>query len=387
MGTRNNSEGSNRPRGYRYLNILTNHLGGSVEQIFNGQLVYPRQLEIHLPGDHEKACNFGCYYCQGRFLEQPLAAYEERALKLLDDLEGRIPFVIYGGTYTEPLLNPYLAEFLEVTKRHNSTYGIHTNGSLLGRLEEEDGFLTRLCHIATSPDDYLSISLDAGTPESHMKTKSLQENSFDAIIRGIQMAISLRGDFDKPAVRVCYLLNEHNSSQGEIEEIIGTMRGMGVDSLRFSIPYYPYGKDFLTVRRYKERVEVLQHERFQSMFEPLMSKDDGERPFIFYLSPEHQDVERMDFRQCVYSYYQITLGADGFVYKCSSTATPSFSMNRLGEIPDSLEEFEKMIIANHNPDFRPSTCFKVGARCNRIALEINLNWKKLTKNSAWGDGK
>jgi len=84
----------------------------------------------------------------------------------------------------------------------------------------------------------------------------------------------------------------------------------------------------------------------------------------------------MNFKQCIYSYYQITLGADGYIYKCSSTATPSFKMNRLGKITNDLEKFNEMILANQDPDFCPSGCFKVGARCNRMALEINNKWNE-----------
>ena len=89
----------------------------------------------------------------------------------------------------------------------------------------------------------------------------------------------------------------------------------------------------------------------------------------------------MNFKQCIYSYYQITLGADGYVYKCSSTATPTFAMNRLGKITNDLEKFNKMILANHNSNFCPSTCFKVGARCNRMALEINNKWKEINEKN------
>lgn len=370
---------SDRPAGYQYFNILSDHLGNSLTKIFNGELVYPRQLEIHLPGDRKRACNFDCYYCQGRLLEQPLAPFEEDALKIVDQLKGKVPYFIYGGAYSEPLLNPYFLDFLKLTKEHGSYFGIHTNGSLLKQLEEKQSFLSELCRIATSGQDYLSISLDAGTPESHMKTKNLKVNWFDEIIEGIRIAAKIRGNSDSPAIRVCYLLNRFNSSEREINLIIEIMQDIKVDSLRFSIPYDLYGKDFDRVRRYKQAVEVKQNEKYAEMLKPLMSKDLGERPYIFYLPPECQDVDRMNFRQCIYSYYQITLAADGYVYKCSSTASPTFKMNRLGKIPGDLNKMNDMIVANHNPNFNASTCFKVGARCNRIALEINTIWASMNE--------
>ena len=233
-----------RPAGYQYFKILSDHLGNDLSKIFNGELVYPRQLEIHLPGDHKRACNFDCYYCQGRLLEQPLAPFEEDALKIVDGLKGKVPYFIYGGAYSEPLLNPYFLDFLKLTKKHGSYFGIHTNGSLLKELEEKQSFLSELCRIATSGQDYLSISLDAGTPESHMLTKNIKVNWFDEIIEGIRIAAKIRRNCDSPAIRVCYLLNRFNSSEREINCIIEIMQEIKVDSLRFSIPYDLYGKDF-----------------------------------------------------------------------------------------------------------------------------------------------
>lgn len=366
-----------RPSGYNYSEILLEHLGGNYDKVFNGELIYPRQLEIHLPGDLRRACNFNCYYCQGRLVDQSLAPFENDALELVRRLNGRIPYIIYGGAYTEPLLNPYFLEFLKATKETGANFGIHTNGSLLVEREGREGFLSTLCDIATSPQDYLSISLDAGTAESHSKIKNLKENWFDTIIEGIRLAVKLRGASTAPAIRVCYLLSPANSSEAELKRIVDISEQLKVDSLRFSIPYDYYAKEFSRVRRYKEDVEVKQHNKLLAVVNSLLSNDKEAKTQVFYIGPECQDVEKMTFRQCIYGYYQITLGADGYVYKCSSAASPTFKPCRLGLIPGSVGELDAMILANYNPDFDAGTCWQMGARCNRMALEINTEWEKL----------
>jgi len=368
-----------RPSSYQYLKILRDYLGGNLKKIFNGKLVYPRQIEIHLSADHKKPCNFHCYYCQGRLLKQPLDSFELNALDIIDRLKGKVPYFIYGGAYSEPTLNPYMMAFLNMTKKHNSYFGIHTNGSNLKILEETQGWLTELCRIATDKQDYLSVSLDAGTPESHMKVKNLDKDYFSEIIEAIKMAVKIRGNSKYPSIRVCYLLNKLNSSKKEIEGIIDTMKKIKVDSLRFSIPYDLYGKDFDQVRIYKREIEIKQNKDYEKMLKPLISKSLKEKPYIFYLPPSYQDVDKMNFKQCIYSYYQITIGADGYIYKCSSVATPTFKMVRLGKLTNDLKEFKKMMLANQSPDFNASTCFKAGARCNRMALEINNKWQEINE--------
>jgi len=190
------------------------------------------------------------------------------------------------------------------------------------------------------------------------------------------MAVDVRGAEDYPSIRVCYLLNRHNDSVEELDMIVKAVQGLGIDSLRFSIPYDRYGKDFERVRRYRDRVEVPAHDILSERLTPFLSRNADAKPFIFYLPPVHQDVCRMNFAQCIYSYYQITLAADGFVYKCSSVASSSFKPLRLGRITADREKFDRMVLSNHNPRFAPSKCFAIGARCNRIALEINTAWNE-----------
>lgn len=365
-----------RPKGYQYIEILRSHLRGDFSRVFDGKLIYPRQMEIHLPGDGKKPCNFSCFYCQGRILKQPLGQWETKGLTLMEQLKGAIPYYIYGGAYTEPLLNRYLLDYLKLTKKYDNNFGMHTNGSLLQSLERKEGLCSTLVKLASSDLDYVSISLDAGKTESHCKTKNIRINWFTEIMKGIALLARLRADKKFPIIRVCYLMNRFNSSKHEIEEIVSAMKDIGVNSLRFSVPYDLYGKPFDKVRKYRRDFEIPFGEKCREIVGPYLSRDISEKPLIFWHPPEYQDVEKMCFRQCIYSYYQITYGADGWVYKCSSAASPTFASARLGKITDDLDVFRKMVTTNHNPNWDAQKCFSLGARCNRIALEINEAWNK-----------
>jgi len=362
------------PKFYSYFDLLKEHLGGDLSRIFDGKLVYPRQLELHLPGNGKDACNFHCFFCQAAKLRKELVGYEEIALSLIEKLEGQIPWITFGGQYTEPTLNPYLLHFLRMVKRQGSFYGLHTNGSLLESLEISSGFLHELCELSDSPEDYITCSLDAGFAETHSKMKGLKVNWFDTVIDGLRTLVKIRGNRKFPSIRVAYLVNEKNSSPGEIEKVVSIMKEVKPDSLRFSIPYYFYGEDFDKVREYRHSIELPYAEKFYPIIAPYLS--DGDRkPQIVWMPPEYQNIEEMHYDQCIYGYYQINIGADGWFYKCTGSASPDLKTCRLGKVTDDLKTFESFIRKNQNPNWKPINCFNQGIRCSRMALGINKAWR------------
>ena len=370
-----------RPKQYRYWDQLMAHVKDS-GVFFNGRLVYPRQFEIHLPGNHLKPCDLACPHCAGKLFQKDLGTWEMDALELLDKLKGKIPFHIYGGAYTEPLINPYYMTFLHMTKKHGNHFGIHTNGTLLLKLEEQQGWLTELNRISTDDVDYLSVSLDAGHPSSWGQTKGTKDvDLFDEILDGLEKAVEIREKRGKGhAIRLCYLISPRSDSMSDFESIISKAKSIGVDSLRFSIPFDCYNQSFDEVRKYKEKREVPMNKVYKERLKPFLSKSKTERPYIFYTGPEFTDIDKFNFKQCLYPYYQITYGADGYAYRCSTTATPTAKHCRLGKITSDLGEFKKMLLKNADPNWSPDEmCFKKGLRGNRMAMEINCRYQALKK--------
>ncbi len=367
---------------YNYMKILTDWV--DKKDIFKKDFVWPRQMEIHLPSNKEIACDFHCYYCQGSKLDMGLGLDEKKALKLMEEIgPNTFEYYVYGGAYTEPLLNPYFMDFMRLTKKLNAHFGIHSNGSQLKKLQEKDGFCTELVSLMESKYDYFSCSLDGGSPESHMKTKNIKYDAWTDIIEGIRILVSEREkQKSKGSIRVAYLLNKWNSSEKELSEFIKLMKEIKVDSLRFSIPYAQYGNEIEKVQNYKQKVENTEHLKFKKLLEPYVSKSKDEQPFIFYFAPVNQDIDRMldkNYKQCAYTYYQTTLGSSGHIYRCSSIATPSFDYGILGKQPETVEEFKKMIKVSQDKEFHCHTCIKSTARCNRMALEINTEWNAYNK--------
>ena len=111
---------------YNYMKNLTDWV--DEKDIFNKDFVWPRQMEIHLPSNKEIACDFHCFYCQGSKLDMALGMDEKKALKLMEEIgPGTFEYYVYGGAYTEPLLNSYFMDFMRLTKKLKAHFGIHSN--------------------------------------------------------------------------------------------------------------------------------------------------------------------------------------------------------------------------------------------------------------------
>ena len=372
-----------RLEGYNYMKILTDWTGGE-EKLFKKDFIWPRQLEIHLPSNKEIACDFHCYYCQGSSLDMSLGMDEKKVLKLLEEIgPNKFEYIVYGGAYTEPLLNKYFMDFIKLTKKNKMYFGIHTNGSQIKKLDEKDNFCETLINLMENKKDYISISLDGGSPKSHSLTKNIKYDAWTSIIEGIKRLVKTRNEKkSKGSIRVAYLLNKWNSSEDEIKDFIELMKEIKVDSLRFSIPYDQYGKEINKVQDYKKKIENEKHKEYKKLLSPYMSKDTSEKPFVFYFAPINQDVDRMidlNYKQCAYTYYQITIGSSGHVYRCSSIATPTFDYGIIGQTPDNVNDFKKMILEAQDEKFNCQTCLASTARCNRMALEINTAWNNYNK--------
>ena len=343
------------PEGFNYIGHLDRHCPCDWRN-FEDSPVYPRQLHFYLPTDGEP-CNFRCFYCCGVLSTKKQVHWENTGLRLIEKLGGDIPFHAYSGAFTEPTLCSRLPEFIQMTKRYGSNYGLKTNGSMMTRIADT------LIDWSDSDEDFVSVSLDAGSAESHSRTKGVPESVYYDVIKGIKLLTELRGDISYPKIRVSYLLNKFNSSEYEINKAIEMAVGFGIDSLRFSHYHPPYGAKGKQASAIWQRAER-ENYRFKELFGAMNINSDTT---VFYVEPTKQPR----FRKCAYGYYQITLANDGYVYRCTTAADEIFQELRLGQITDDIDEFNSMIMANQSAEFNPQICARLGVYCCRAAVAIN----------------
>jgi len=373
--------GDPRPEFYLYYNQLLDHIEQKSEIFKNRIETFPRQFEIHLPSNHIRSCNLACSHCAGRLFDKTLGTWELDGLDLLNQLSGKIPYHIYGGAYTEPIMNPYLLSFIATTKRYGNHFGIHTNGVFLYSLEKEIGLLTELNRLSTDSIDYLSVSIDAGTSSSWANSKkALDPKGFTEILKGLDRAMAIKSQKNTSghAIRLCYLISPETGTEKDFKDIVEIAKILKVDSLRFSIPFASYNQTFDTVRSYKKEVEIPKNTEYYKMLKGYLSDENDKtvKPYIFYSGPEFTDIDRYTFKDCFYNYYQITLGADGYFYKCSTVATPTAKHCRVGKLTNDYGTFMNALMRNNKPWNCQGECFDKGLRCNRMGVEINeaVNW-------------
>jgi len=233
-------------------------------------------------------------------------------------------------------------------------------------MEVKADLLSTLVSFADSPQDFISVSLDAGFASSHSRTKHVSEYQFHRVLGGLRELSVLRGAEPFPKVRVSYLLNKYNSSEAEIKDAIGFARQFNVDSIRFSQPLPFYGDS----REHADKIwqEAREkNEKYLELFEPYVSRQATEKPFVFYVETRQPPA----FSKCAYGYFQITLSSDGYMYKCTTAADNMFEEVRLGKITSALAEFNTAIYVNQDPGFSPAKCFNLGAYCCRAAAAVN----------------
>lgn len=132
---------------------------------------YPQKLAAFRAGDHAKtlstvifypsteACNQNCVFCDSKFYDLKKLEFDrDRMARMLDDMNalGADSLIILGDG-SEPILFRDLGWLVDEAAARGIACGIYTNGSLC--TQELADCLNKM--------EFVRISLDAGTPETH----------------------------------------------------------------------------------------------------------------------------------------------------------------------------------------------------------------------------
>jgi wyosine [tRNA(Phe)-imidazoG37] synthetase (radical SAM superfamily) len=334
-------------------------------------------MNLFLPSDHKQACNFACFFCAGRLTPRVLREWEEDALRLMDNLQGAIQYHIYSGNCTETMLNPYLGAFLRKTKKHGNSFGVKTNGSVMLSSEDETGLLTTLCHISDDPEDYFSVSLDAGFAESHSGIKRVDPSVFQSVVDGMNMLGEIRGKRSYPALRASYLLCHINDSPAEIAKAIEIVSEAGFDSIRFSQPTPPWAAKPKAAAVWWAKIRR-EAEQYRTLVESIGANSTD--TVVIFVPP--LCFPAGGYRFCAYGYHQIAFGHDGYLYRCTSVASENYRDMRLAPITSDLDQFHDVLRRNQTAAFDARVCLRKGAYCCRAGITINNEFQGWRESNA-----
>lgn len=162
--------------------------GDAVERMVSGERVYPISVEIDL----SLTCNHDCPWCSfgttesEGFRQQNWVQFPEaRALRLLDELweVGTKSITFTGGG--EPLVHRGAATIFEYATHLGFAWGVVTNG--LGLRNAAQNIIARAA-------TFVRVSLDAGSPETHMVTHRVSKPQYHQILDNMRHTRSKAGD-------------------------------------------------------------------------------------------------------------------------------------------------------------------------------------------------
>jgi len=191
-----------------------------------GNLLYrrlqPWSYPLHMHVELASFCNARCPVCPigaGTLERAAQAMSPELYGRLLDEV-GRYLITVSMWAWGEPLLNPRLAEILQLTRRHNLISFLATNGE---RLADETVTDALLAH----PPTYLIVALDGLTRETNARYRVGVD--LDNVLAGLGRLTELKRIRRQrfPILHLRMIVMEHN--RHELPDALDFARRHGAD--------------------------------------------------------------------------------------------------------------------------------------------------------------
>ena len=341
-----------------------------IEQIIN-KTVIPIQLEIQ-PGREtgKKLCWMSCPYCYGGSADNTGERLDiKKYLSVLDETvngpNGKINKIIVAGYATDPLHYEHVVQLIEKIIFNKQIMGIHTK--LLKIPKNLDKILK---NGKLQKGSYLTISLDAGFPESYNKTHGLpgKKNILLNIIENIKTIKSLK--IDNLNIGATYLVTSANNSNDEIKESIKICDEIGVETLRFSMPQIPRGYNLTD----EEDIIIKEKSAEIKRISDVVSDTKTNNCVVSAVDPDKDfKIDKRRYLPCFARFVHPAIGFDGQLYHCSESSSPNFSSMSLGNLEnkgfwESYYDYDLEKIKDAFVEMEKNDCM-----CDRKLFIVNKN--------------
>lgn len=302
-----------------------------IKKIIN-KTVIPIQLEIQ-PGREsgKKLCWMSCPYCYGGSADNTGTRLDiNRYLSILDETKkgphGFIKKIILAGYATDPLNYEHISLLVKKAVENKQIVGIHTK-----LLKIPNGLDRILSDNPLEPGSYLTISLDAGFPESYNKTHGIisKKNLLSQIIENIKLIKSLK--IKNLNIGCTYLITTANNSNEEIRESIKICNEAGVETLRFSMPQVPRGYNLSN----EEDIIIKEKTDEINRISKIVFDTESKKCVVSAVDPDKDyKINKKRYLPCFARFVHPAIGFDGKLYHCSESSSPNFSSMSLGNLQD-----------------------------------------------------
>jgi len=310
------------------------HHAEKIQQLKQGNLILPTQVQI----DPTNRCNHACVYCFYRCAKDKRlnAKFKDSdhmdtntLLNLMDEFVSlKIPAIQFTGG-GEPLMHRDFHAILKKTVESKLQWSLVSNGSLLN-FDYSNLYKTA---------SWIRLSIDAASRGIYSLSQGVKEKDFDIVIENIKWLVQ---SCPKTRIGLSFVVNPINYK--EIVDFTRLAKKLGASNVRFSVSYTPQG------------IEIFK-ERWDSILElareaKKLQTDDFT---VFDLITDHLmnlDMATKGYSTCGYQHFTSVIGADYIIYPCCTLKyTP---IGNFGSLKDNTfeeiwfgEKRKKWLTSNH----------------------------------------
>jgi len=356
----------------------------SVEQLIEKvkkKIIVPYQLEVQ-PGriKGNKICWMPCSYCYGGSSKNDGQRLDpERYLEIIDQTNngpnGNIDKIIYAGYATDPLNYEHIDDLIEKSVNYGQVVGIHSK-----LIKISDKLIKILTSDNVAKSSYLTVSVDGGDDKSYNLAHSLTEKVkvYNRVIDNIKKLNDASTNSNNQLdVSANYLLTKVNCSRDEVFKGIENLINAGVQSIRFSFPQLPRGKDSHEGTIIPNRQEV---KKIYDDIKPVIDSFKNEKTNVILFDYDaDKSIHEARTLPCFSRFIYPAISYDGYLSNCSQSAATHFKDMSLGNLQttDFWEAFynydEKDIYSFMQNEFKKM--IKNDCRCDRKEHTVNQIFK------------
>ena len=356
----------------------------SVEQLIEKvkkKIIVPYQLEVQ-PGriKGNKICWMPCSYCYGGSSKNDGQRLDpERYLEIIDQTNngpnGNIDKIIYAGYATDPLNYEHIDDLIEKSVNYGQVVGIHSK-----LIKISDKLIKILTSDNVAKSSYLTVSVDGGDDKSYNLAHSLTEKVkvYNRVIDNIKKLNDASTNSNNQLdVSANYLLTKVNCSRDEVFKGIENLINAGVQSIRFSFPQLPRGKDSHEGTIIPNRQEV---KKIYDDIKPVIVSFKNEKTNVILFDYDaDKSIHEARTLPCFSRFIYPAISYDGYLSNCSQSAATHFKDMSLGNLQttDFWEAFynydEKDIYSFMQNEFKKM--IKNDCRCDRKEHTVNQIFK------------